>query len=110
MAERIVKKVAYPNLLADPAVKWQFSFDTDRRRSIPGRETFPISDLSMLRALGVPQLRPDEGFHLLVFGTGGYSLHRADVAITATREVELRNERQINYFSVVKPTIFDFSG
>ena len=93
MADRIVRKVDFPNLLADPRVDWDVTFDMDRRRSSQGRDSFPIGNTAMLRSLGLPVLGPDDGFHLLQLGSGPYSLLRADVAITATRELELRAGR-----------------
>ena len=82
-----------PNLLADPSVKWDVTFDMDRRRSSQGREAFPVNDSARARSLGLPLLHQGDGYHLLVLGSGPYSFSRADVAITATRELELRSRR-----------------
>ena len=94
MAERIVKKVGFPNLLCNSTVTWDVSLDMDRRRTqSQGRQKFRSGDTAAILRLGIPQMGPGDGFHLMILAAGIYPFKRADVALTATRELELREAR-----------------
>ena len=86
-------KVDQPNLLLDESVTWDFDVNLiPRHNSIPQNyQRFSFNDTARLSSLNLPVLvtaghRKD----LKVLGTGPYVIARANVTLTATRELELR--------------------
>ena len=47
----------------------------------------------MVQELGLPQIRQNDGHDLFVLSTGSYGITGGQIALTATREYELKDSR-----------------
>ena len=92
IAERLVKKVAQPNLLLDQTVVWDCDVAViPRLNSTPANYAqFPFSDTDQAITLNLPVLRAEHVRDLDILATGPYTKFRGNVTLTATRELELR--------------------
>ena len=96
IAERILFKVDFPNLLLDDRVQ----FDQDIRLSptptgrLPGYQSFLRSEMSQVGIGNIPQLEPEDGWELWMLGSGPYTTHRAMGTLTIAAEVALDQNRR----------------
>ena len=88
IAKRLCRKIHFPNLLCDPSVAWDVTVDAVLRRTSQ-LSAFKVEDEAVIQGLGLLVVPSGEGHHLIVPGSGVYSFNRADVGLTATRELEL---------------------
>ena len=95
VATRLVTKVDQPNLLLDPLVEWTHPpIFTPRLNTRPvGWGQFSFGDREVIQQLGLPEVTEAEGQDLYGLATGPYAINRGQVALTATREYELRQSR-----------------
>jgi hypothetical protein len=95
VAARLVDKVDHPNLLLDENILWTNNpVFTPRLNSTPqGWRSFRFDDRTTARAIGLPEMSAADGQHLYVLATGSYTINRGQVALSATREFELKSER-----------------
>ena len=96
MAERILLKLDFPNLILDLRI----DFDQNIRLSptptgrLPGYRSFLRDDTGMAESLHIVQLEPEDGWELWLLGSGPYTTQRAMGTLTIATEVELEQNRR----------------
>ena len=96
IAERLLFCLNLPNLVMDNQITWveNIAVTPTPVRGLRGYQSFPFSDFQTRDNLGLPSFPPGSGYELYVLATGPYGMHRANGALTATREYELMAERR----------------
>ena len=96
MAERILFKINFPNLLLDDNVVFDQAVSSRPTPTgrLPGYESFFQPDTARAEALHFAQLDPEDGWELWLLGTGPYTTQRAMGTLTIATEVALEENRR----------------